>query len=160
MRRQRTSDAHTAVGPGISRIIFFQRKSISSFEYKLTLISIRHLKICGKVAQTQRRFTLSFRNKALLFSGELSPWNYFTEGMLKIQKKNQINTDANKLNRRLVLSPFLLPQMFPVISGKLNVVPLLVTGLGVGGAQKKACPFGTWFRTSFRGQKKILFCGR
>lgn len=99
MRRQGNTDAHTALGPWISRIIFFKRKSVSSLEYKQTLISIRHLKICGKVAQTHHRLTLSFRNRALLFSGKLSPWNYFTEGMLKIQKKNKIKTDANKLNR-------------------------------------------------------------
>lgn len=159
MRRQGSTEAHTALGPGIFRIIFLKRKTVSSLEYKLTLISIRHLKICGKVAQTHHRLTLSFRNRALLFSGKLSLWNYFTEGMLKIQKKNKIKTDANKLNRWVVFTPFLLPQMFPVISGKLNVVPLWVTGLGVGGTQKKACPSGTWFRTSFREQKKILFCG-
>lgn len=99
MRRQGNTDAHTALGPGISRIIFFKRKSVSSLEYKQTLISIRHLKICGKVVQTHHRLTLSFRNRALLFSGKLSPWNYFTEGRLKIQKKNKIKTDANKLNR-------------------------------------------------------------
>lgn len=65
--------------------------------------------------------------------------------MFKTQKKKIKKPEANKFNRCLFFSSFFLPQMFPVISGKPNVVPLLATGLGVGSAQKEACPFGTWF---------------
>lgn len=136
---------------------FFKKKNESSLEYKLTLISIWHLKIWGKMAQTHHIFTLSFHNKALPVSHKLSPCNYFPKGMLITKKKNKIETEASKFNRWLVFSSFLLPQMFPVILGKPNVVPLLVTGLGVAGAQKEACPFGTWFWTSFRGQEKYSF---